>query len=154
MSAKTGAQAKIWYKRGGVAAAGDYSELTIARDVTFGNERGEADATTRGNSGFKQYLPALKDVPLDIEVVYDPDNDGYDAFQDAYYDGAIIGLEILDGARATGTGLRADFFVSNFTRNEPLEDTMTVSMTLKLAYSDTDPEWVEAGATGTGTSPA
>ena len=62
-----------------------------------------------------------------------------------------IGLSIMDGAIATGTGLQADFAILNFTRNEPLADTMTVSVSAKITYSDDDPIWLEGGAEASGT---
>jgi len=154
MGAKTGLEAKLYYKRGGVAALGDWTELTIVRDNSLNLEKGEADVTTRGSNGWRATIGALKDATVEFEIVADTDDDGYDALQDAFLSDSIIGLAIMDGDIATGTGLQADFAILKFSRNEPLEEGVTVSVTAKPTYSSTAPQWIEEGATGTGTAPA
>ena len=52
----------------------------------------------------------------------------------------MIGLQILD--EADGQGLQADFSITNFSRNEALEEAITVSVTAKVTYSDTAPSWI------------
>ena len=145
MSAKTGLEAKLYFKAGGVAAAGDWAELSNVRDNTLNLEKGEADVTTRGNSGWRATVGTLKDGSVEFEMVWDPADAGFDAIQDAYFNDGLIGLAILDGAKETGTGLVADFAVTNFSRNEPLEEAMTVNVTAKPTYSDTAPVWMENG---------
>ena len=51
---------------------------------------------------------------------------------------------VMDGdiAASGSEGLRASFSVISFSRNEPLEEAMTVSVTLKVAYSEHPPEWM------------
>jgi len=141
--------AKLYYKAGGLGAAGDWSELTNVRDNTLNLEKGEADVTTRGNNGWRATVGTLKDGSVEFEMIWDPEDDGFDAIQDAYFNDALIALAILDGAIETGTGLMADFSVTNFTRNEPLEEAMTVSVTAKPTYSANAPQWLENGATAT-----
>ena len=51
-----------------------------------------------------------------------------------------------------GTGLIGDFAVLNFSREEPLEGPMLVSVSVKLTYSADPPIWQERGVLGTGTA--
>lgn len=150
MSAKLGMNAKLYYKEGGMDAAGSWNELTNVRDNTLNLEKGDADVTTRGNNGWRATLATLKDGSVEFEMVWDPDDAGFDAIHDAYFNDNVIGLSILDGAIATGTGLQADFAITNFTRNEPLEEAMTVNVTAKPTYSSSPPRWLEGGASPTG----
>ena len=39
-------------------------------------------------------------------------------------------------------GLRATMAVTNFSRNEPLEEAITVSVTVKPTYAENAPEWM------------
>jgi TP901-1 family phage major tail protein len=149
MSAKTGMQAKLYYKVGGVAAQGDWVELTNIKDNTLNLEKGEADVTTRANGGWKATIGTLKSGSVEFEMVWDPDDAGFDAVSDAYFNDQVIGLAILDDEIESGTGLMADFAITNFSRKEPLEEAITVSVTAKPTYSETAPVWIEKGATPT-----
>ncbi len=64
--------------------------------------------------------------------------------KDAYFNNGAIGFAIMDGdiAVAGSQGLHADFSITNFSRNEPLEEAVTVSITAKPTYSTTAPAWV------------
>jgi hypothetical protein len=42
-------------------------------------------------------------------------------------------------------GLYAHWMITGFTRNEPLEDVITVSVTAKPTYSTNPPLWVDDG---------
>jgi len=50
----------------------------------------------------------------------------------------------MDGdiATAGSQGLRATCMVTNFSRNEPLEEAVTVSVTVKPTYSVNPPVWM------------
>jgi len=145
MSVKTGMEAKLYYKAGGVAGQGDWLELTNIKDNTLNLEKGEADVTTRGNNGWKATVGTLKSGSVEFEMVWDPEDAGFAAISAAYFGDAVIGLAILDGAKETGTGLVADFAITNFSRKEPLEEAVSVSVTAKPTYSATAPVWMEAG---------
>ena len=145
MGVRTGLEAKLYYKAGGVAAEGAWAELTDIKDNTLNLEKGEADATTRGNSGWKATVGTLKSGSIEFEMVWDPEDAGVAAISDAYFEGTVIGLAILDGAKETGTGLVADFAITKFSRKEALEDVQSCSVTCKPTYSATAPVWMEGG---------
>ena len=151
MGAKHGFEAKLYYKVGGYEAAGDFTELTNARDVTLTMDKSKADATTRGNNGFKANKSGLKDASVEFQMVWDADDAGFGVIHDAYFNGDVIGIAVMDGAIATGNGLLADMEIFKFTRNEPLDDVITVDIEMAPSYSANAPVWYEGGASPTGT---
>jgi len=137
MAIKLGMEAKLYHGPAGSTAT---SELTNVKDVTLNLETGEADVTTRGNQGWRATVATLKNGSVEFEMIWDTSDAGFTAIQQAYFNNTPIALAILDGAG--GSGLDADFSITNFTRNEPLEEAMTVSVTAKPTYSTRAPAWV------------
>ncbi len=143
MGFRLGMNGKLYYKVGGQAAGGNWLELTNIRDVTLNMDTGEADLTTRGNQGWRATVATLKEASVEFEMVWDTADPGFAAIKDAFFNNSVIGLQILDNDLASGgQGLQADFMVTNFTRNEPLEEGMTVNVTVKVAFSSTPPQWI------------
>ncbi len=142
MDPPLGLDAKLLYKVGGQGGGGSFTELVDVKDVTLNLTVSEADVTTRSSGGWKQILVALKDASVDFEILARSDNVGFVALRNAYLNGAAIGLQIRD--RTNGEGLQADFAVTNMTRNEPLGEGLTYSVTVKPRYSATAPSWLEA----------
>jgi hypothetical protein len=138
MSIKLGMEAKLYYGAAGMTAT---TELTNVKDVTLNLESGEADVTTRGNSGWRATVGTLKTGSVEFEMIWDSDDAGFAAIKDAYFNNEPIALAILDGAG--GEGLDADFSITNFSRKEALEEAITVSVTAKPTYSTRAPAWVE-----------
>ena len=134
MAIKLGMEAKLYY---GAAGATANTELTNVKDVTLNLETGEADVTTRG---WRATVATLKNGSVEFEMIWDTSDAGFTAIREAYFNNTAIALAILDGAN--GEGLDADFSITNFTRNEPLEEAMTVSVTAKPTYSTRAPAWV------------
>ena len=66
-------------------------------------------------------------------MVWDPSDAGFAAIRDAWLNNAEIALMSLDGDQNTGgsQGLVSNFMVTNFSRSEPLEEAITVSVTVK-----------------------
>jgi hypothetical protein len=131
-------EAKIYHGAAGSTAT---SELTNVKDVTLNLETGEADVTTRGNQGWRATVGTLKEGSVEFEMVWDSDDTGFTAIKNAYFNNTPIALAILD--HENGEGLDADFSITNFSRNEPLEEAITVSVTAKPTYSTRAPAWVE-----------
>ena len=142
MAIRLGMEAKLYYDPSGVGGS-SWTELTNVKDVTLNLEAGEADVTTRGNAGWRATVATLRDGSIEFEMVWDTADPGFAAIKDAYFNNTAIALAILDGAN--GEGLDADFSITNFSRNEPLEEALTVSVTAKPTYSTRAPAWKEAG---------
>jgi len=144
MGIKLGMHCKLYF---GVAGSTATTELTNVKDVTLNLETGEADVTTRGNQGWRAVVATLKSGSVEFEMVWDTGDAGFAALKNAYFGNTPIALAILDGAAAGGgEGLDADFSVTNFSRSEPLEEAVTVSVTVKPTYSTRAPQWITSGA--------
>lgn len=144
MALKLGMAAKLYFKAGGVAAAGQWSELTNVKDVTLSLETGEADVTTRANAGWKATVATLKDGSVEFEMVWDSADAGFTGIKNAFFGNLAIGLAVMDGdlAVAGSQGLQADFSITQFSREEPLEEAILVKVQAKVTYSTTAPNWV------------
>jgi len=143
MSVKLGLDAKI-FRNTGTYAAPVWNEIKNVRDVTLSLETGEADATTRGNNGWRATVATLKDGSVEFDMVWDSADDDFTAIRDAFLNKTALEMAVLDGdvAAAGSQGLRASFMVTNFSRNEPLEEAITASVTVKPTYSANPPAWM------------
>ena len=140
MAIKLGMDARLNYKTGGQGGGGAWTELANVKDVTLSLETGEADVTTRANSGWRAIVATLKEASVEFEMVWDTADAGFTAIKNAFLTNAPIGFQVLDGD--TGSGLQADFMITGFSRNEALEEALTVSVTAKVTYSTTPPSWI------------
>ena len=122
----------------------DWAEIGNTKDVTLNLEKGEADVTTRQANGWRAKVGTLKDGSIEFEMVWDSGNTAFNAIKSAYFNDTALGIQCLDGANslAASQGLQGDFSVTNFTRNEPLEEVLTVKVTLKPTYSANAPQWI------------
>ena len=130
-----GMNAKLYHGAAGGPAS---TEMTNVRDVTLNLEAGEADVTTRANSGWRATAPTLRECSVEFEMVWDPADAGFTAIKNAYLTNGLIALKVLD--QANGQGPDGDFSITSFSRSEQLEEAITVSVTAKLAVFR---NWVE-----------
>lgn len=140
MSIVLGLNAKLFRGEAGQTAA---TEVVNVKDVSLSLESGEADVTTRKTKGWRAYVATLKEASLEFEINYDTDDADFGVFQDAYLNNKAIALFITDGA---GNGLDADFVISNFSWDQPLEDALKVSVTAKPTCDKRAPAFVVASA--------
>jgi len=128
---------------GNTPALATWLEIDNVKDLTLNLETGEADITTRANNGWRATAATLKDGSIEFEMLWKPGDAAFDAIQAAWAGANEIAFFAADGDEATsGTqGLAGNFSVTNFSRNEPLEEAVTASVTIKpSSYS----EWYEA----------
>jgi TP901-1 family phage major tail protein len=135
-----GKDAKLYQGAAG-GALGALAEMSNVKDVTLNLEAGEADITTRANGGWRATAPTLRECTCDFEMVWKPGDTGFDAVKAAFLGGTTIELAILDQARETtgAQGPKGSFSITSFSRNEALEEAITVSVTAKLALWD---QWI------------
>ena len=144
MGLRLGMEAKL-YRNTGSYAAPVWAEMGNVKDVTLNLEKGEADVTTRANAGWRATVGTLKEGSIEFEMVWDTADPGFEAVKEAYFNDAPIELAVMDGdvAASGSQGLRAMFSVTSFSRKEPLEEAVTVSVSLKVTYSAHAPEWMK-----------
>ena len=138
MAIKLGLDAKLF--RGTAGTQGNI-EVTNVKDVSLSLESGEADVTTRKAKGWKLSVATLKEASLEITILYDTEDEDFLAFKEAYFSNTPLSLFVTDGD-TTAHGLDADFSVTGFTVNQPLEEAVTVKVTAKPTASDRAPVWV------------
>ena len=143
MGIKLGLDAKL-YRNTSVYATPTWDEITNIRDLTLNLEAGEADVTTRGNNGWRATVATLKDGSIEFEMIWDSEDPDFTAIRDGFLNKTAIELAVMDGGiLVTGSqGLRASFMVTSFSRNEPLEEAISVSVTMKPTYSANPPDWM------------
>ena len=125
----------------GTAGTQGTIEVTNVKDVSLRLESGEADVTTRKSKGWKLSIATLKEASLEITILYDTEDEDFIAFKDAYFNNTAISLFVTDGD-TTAHGLDADFSVSGFTVDQPLDEAVTVKVVAKPTASDRAPVWV------------
>jgi len=142
MSAKLGMEAKL-YRNTGSYESPVWAEVENVKDLALNLEAGEADVTTRANDGWRATIATLKDASVEFGMVWDTEDADFSAIQDAYFDGTSIEFAVMDGDIETegSEGLRATMAVTAFSRDEPLEEAITVTVTIKPTYADNPPEW-------------
>lgn len=145
-----GLNAKL-YRNTGTQQSPTWTDIANIKDLTLNLEKGEADATTRASSGWRQTVATLKEASVEFEMVWDPSDQGFQAIQEAFFNNTALDLAIMDGTLPPSTGqtvqgLRADWAVTKFSRNEPLEEVLTVSVTLKPTYGSV-PTWMSQTGT-------
>jgi hypothetical protein len=138
MAIKLGLDAKLFR---GTAGTQGTIEVTNVKDVSLSLESGEADVTTRKAKGWKLSVATLKEASLEITILYDTEDEDFLAFKTAYFTNTPISLFVTDGD-TTAHGLDADFSVTGFTVDQPLEEAVTVKVTAKPTASDRAPVWV------------
>ena len=145
MAIRLGMEAKLYFCAAGIGGSPTWTELTNVKNVSLALQTGEADVTTRGNSGWKATAATLKEGSIEFEMVWDTADAGFTAIKNAYFGNTLIGLAAMDGpiAQNGSQGLCADCMITNFSRDEPLEEAITVKVTAKLSVFD---EWVVVAA--------
>ena len=140
-----GKDAKLYHNSGSYASP-TWVEIENVRDLSLSMERADTDITTRGGGGWRQSVATLADGSVDFQMVWDTSDTDFTAIKDAFTGASTIEFLILDGSQAVAgsQGLRATMAVTGFSRNEGLEDALTVDVSLKTAYAANAPSWYTA----------
>jgi len=135
MAIVLGLDAKLLRGTAGTAGA---AEVKNIKDLTLNLESGNADVTTRAANGWKLSVTTLKEASLEFGLLYDTEDADFTAFQDAYFANTPLALFVTDG---DGHGLDADWVITGFSIEQPLEEAMSVSVTAKPTISARAPSW-------------
>jgi hypothetical protein len=150
MSVRLGKDAKLYFCTAGIGGAPDWAELVNVKNVSTNLQKGEADVTTRGNNGWKASVGTLKEGSIEFEMIWDEEDAGFTAVEEAYFNDTPLGIAVMTGPidQAGSKGLWADCAVLDFSRDESLEEAITVKVTVKPTYSVNAPQWVTVGGEG------
>jgi hypothetical protein len=130
----------LYYNTGESYVTPTWVEVKNVRDLTRNLESALADASVRG-SVFRLQVPTLKDFSLEFQMVYDPEDDAFNDFEDAYFEDEEVEFLVLDGPIGTegSRGIRFEGLISNFTNNEALEDVGLTDVTVVPGYVPENP---------------
>jgi hypothetical protein len=119
------------------------TEMGNVKDVTLSLEAGEADVTTRANSGWRATAPTLRECSCEFDMIWKPGDAGFEAIKAAFLSAGTVALAVLTGAHneSGAEGPVGNWSITNFSRSEALEEAVTVSVTAKLAAFG---QWYEA----------
>lgn len=129
------------YRNTGTYASPTWVECVNVKDVTLNLEKGEADISRRGSGGWKDRKGTLKDASVDLGLIWVAAATDCLAFRDGFMSGTPIEMAFASGdITEPGTEyFRCLYEVFKFTREEPLEDAVTHTTTLKKTYSANAP---------------
>lgn len=143
---KIGLEAKLLY---GVAGSPASSEAKNVKDVSLSLEAGAADITTRAAQGWRVKKATLKEGSLEYEMNYDPEDALCTTVMSNFLAGSAMAFFVTDG---DGTGLDADWTLTNCSIEQPLEEAITVSVTAEPTNiggsSGRAPQWVTGSSAG------
>lgn len=139
-----GMNAKLYYGAAD-AVLNTMTEVTNVKDVTLNMECGEADITTRANSGWKATAPTLRDATLEFAMQWKDSDAAFTAIKNAFLANSTLALAVLTGASsaAGSEGPKANWSITKFSRDESLENAIMVNVTAKISAFD---EWVAVAA--------
>jgi hypothetical protein len=135
------------YRNTGTVAAPAWAVVNNVRDLTGPDSFSEADVSIRG-AGIKLTEPALRDISIEWEMIYDDTDADFVAVQSAYAATNMMELALADGLIGTGgtsaTGgtagshyMRVQTKILKFERNEALEGANAYSVTAKPCWGNT-----------------
>lgn len=123
MANKIGLEAKLLIGDPGATAA---TELKNVKDVSLNLEKATADITTRAASGWRVKKATLKEASVEFEMNYDAEDAGFTSMISAFLGNSAVAIFVSDG---DGKGLDADWDITNFNIEQPLEEAISVSVT-------------------------
>jgi hypothetical protein len=100
------------------------------RDLKLNLPFGEADANARAGAGWEEKEPALIGASVEFEMLFDVADANYTVLEAAAFARTAIEFAVMNGAVATtgNRGLRATCKLFDFSRDEPLSETLKTSV--------------------------
>lgn len=96
----------------------------------------EVDLTVRGTNA-KLTGKTIHDISFEFDLLYQPADGGWTALYAAYNQRTSIALLVCDGIKTSSStrGVDADWVITQFTRNEPVDGKVTFSVVAKPTLS-------------------
>jgi len=132
---RIGLDGKFYYGNAGSQAT---TEATNVRNVNLNLSKRTAEALRRGKKWVAK-KPVATEASLEFEI-YDIEADAFlSTIKNAFMNDTKVALYPTDAA--SGEGLDADYYITNFSRNESNEDFITYSVTAEPTDETRDPTW-------------
>jgi hypothetical protein len=120
------------------------------KNVSFDISPGSADVSSRATGKWRSKLPTLREMTVEGDMNYPAGTDdaagkaAFTALRNACLNGTTIDIWVVDGPNnvSGNEGPRAECIVEGFGRDEPLEEGMSVPITLSgSTMNGNNPEW-------------
>jgi hypothetical protein len=139
-----GINGQLYVAAGGTSGYVSGTLVGNCKDLTLKVEKNTADVTTRANNGWRAKVGVLRDATVSFTMNWDETDPAMLIIMNSFLANASpanqIEAAVLD---KDGKGLEGSFAVTTFTRNEPLEEAMTVDVEITPAYDPTHPPtWI------------
>lgn len=147
MAVLSGLDGKL-YRNSATFGSPTWVLIPSVKDVTRNGETNEGDGKSR-ISNFMKRVRGLKKVSLDFDIVKDSvDAANWTAIRAAWLARATVEFAFATGLIATAGTVYVRFaaIVTKFSENQPLEDAVTASVSIKLAYSANEPSVTTVGS--------
>jgi TP901-1 family phage major tail protein len=110
----------------------DGSAVKIAqvRDATLSIEASEIDVTSFDSNGWVENIAGLKSWSVDAEALFDPADASQQDVYDALVEGTALSIQLFPKDAASQKGYAGTVIVTSFEVGVPLDDAVTVSLTL------------------------
>ena len=133
---RIGLDGKFYHGPSGAQAT---TEADNVRNVNLNLSKRTAEAVRRGKKWVAK-KPVVTEATLEFEI-YDIEGDAFlAAVKNAFMNDTRIAFYPTDAD--SGEGLDADFYVTNFSRNEANEEFIAYSVTAEPTDEERDPGWV------------
>lgn len=129
MAQKQGSECVLMIDLG--TAGDNYQAFTKVKDVDLNQAMGTSDATTREDDGWENKAPGLRSWGFSTEVKWDPEDTVLQKIRQAYYSDPPTKLRVKILDEAEGNGPVGQMLVTDFSRSEPLEGIVTVSISME-----------------------
>jgi Phage tail tube protein len=114
--------------------------VSNCQDLMLKVEKNTADVTTRGNNGWRAKVAVLRDVTVTFKMIYDNNDPTVAMVLNSFLSNTAptnqLQTAVLD---PDGFGLTASMVVTSCSRNEPLEEALTLDVELTIAYDPAHP---------------
>lgn len=140
---KTGFEGKAYVDPSGVGGS-TWQELKIVGDIQPTDEKVSDDVNDR-DSDVVATVTGRKRVSHQMTITFKKGDSVYQALRDAYYNGTLIGVAIMDEdiTQDGAEGWQYDAEITQFPRNEPLDGVMTIDAVFSpSAHATTPPAYV------------
>jgi len=143
----------------GTFAVPTWTPVTIAKDVSVSRSVDKLEDNCRSNGAYKQYLPGMIDLSVDLEVCHSNTDTNWVLIENAILNGTTLDIAILDNTAIAanmlvGTdaiGIRMVCNVFECENSQPLEDPLSDSYTFAPTADLVSPEVGPARLTIAGT---
>jgi hypothetical protein len=141
MAIRLGLDAKLYINTGESYVSPTWAEIKNVVDLSLPLEKDSANVSTRGTGSWKAEIGTMKSGGFDFNIVWDTEDPHFADLFDSFLNGTPLELAVMDGPITThgSQGLRGEFEVMKFNRNEKLAEAITADISIKLTYFPLDP---------------